>query len=81
MTCRVHRNTKLGLYSHLDILPRSNDLDAKSQTHATINGYNSHPSRSVMPVQIEITQVGECSLDYSAAKSQGSVDVSDFGIV
>ena len=82
MTCRVHRNTKLGLlYNHLEALPRSNDLDSKSQTHATINGYNSHPSRSVMPVQIEITQVGECSLDYSAAKSRGSADVPDFGIV
>ena len=78
LTGRVHRNTKLGLYSNvnLETLPRSNDLDLKSQTHATINEYNSHFSRAVMPIQIAITQV-----DYSEMKSRGSVDVLDFGMV
>jgi len=78
LICRVHRNTKLGLYSKV-VLPFN---DPKLQTRAAKKGMvprNVHSAE--MPIQISLTHVDEHRGDFHTKPRSSVPDTLDFGIV
>lgn len=87
LICRVFRNTKLGLYSKVPVLPVQSP-DPTSETHIGLNGSISWNSRhettdvALNPIQISVNKVVECKSDYPPLISlKRPAEILDFGMV